>query len=184
MWPWEHAAAGYLLYTVYLRAKGNGTPEDTAAIALGLGTQFPDLIDKTLTWYLPILPSGRSLAHSLFTAVFVSALVIAYTRRHDRTPVGVAFAVGYLSHLFGDGLHPFLAGNWTFLSFLAWPLLPAPEYPGEHGILAHLLRFQFSSHRLALSVMTLFALVLWRQHGYPGLGLLRTWLGWAIPSIN
>lgn len=184
MWPWEHAAAGYLLYTVYLRARGNGTPEGTAAIALGLGTQFPDLIDKTLAWYLAILPSGRSLAHSLFTAIFVSALVLAYARRHDRTSVGAAFVGGYLAHLFGDGLHPFLAGNWAFLSFLGWPLLASPVYPGEHGILAHLLRFQLSSYRLALSAMTLIALVLWRQHGYPGLGVLRSWFGLATPSTN
>jgi len=128
MWPWAHAAVGYLLYATYAYRRGlplRGLPVVAAVIA----TQGPDLLDKPLAWTFAILPTGRSLGHSLFFAALLAAVGwYALARRFGRPNIAVGAAVGYLSHLPADGLGAILAGRWADLSYLAWPLLPLPEY--------------------------------------------------------
>lgn len=184
MWPWGHAAVGYLCYVLYLHGRGQGRPADLPVLAVGLGTQAPDLVDKTLAWYLPVLPAGRSLAHSLIAVVVVSAVVYALARRRNRSDVGGAFAIGYLTHPLVDGLQAFVAGEWQFLTYLAYPLLPAPHYPGEHGLLAHLLRLEASPWIVGELVLTAAALLVWRHHGYPGLPVVRGWLRRATAPLR
>ena len=97
MLPWGHAALGYLFYTAYARLRYRHPPVGLSVYALGLGTQFPDLIDKPLAWHFAVLPSGRSLAHSLFTlGVVVGVLWYAFDTPEWRR-LTAAFGVGWVS---------------------------------------------------------------------------------------
>ena len=64
MWPWGHVALGYLFYSLYVHWRHDRPPSAPAAIAVGVGTLLPDVIDKPLAWWAAVLPNGRSLAHS------------------------------------------------------------------------------------------------------------------------
>ncbi|WP_255196445.1 metal-dependent hydrolase [Halorarius litoreus] len=171
MWPWGHAALGYLLYTVYLRLRAQGTPTGWPVVALGFGTQVPDLVDKPLAWYLSVLPYGRTLAHSLFVAIPVVLLVGWVARRRKRPVVGVAFGLGYLSHLLGDSLHALLTQQWGDLFFLVWPLTTPPDAETV-GLIAHLRDIDGSPFFLFGLLLTVAMLVLWNHHGRPGLAEL------------
>jgi hypothetical protein len=185
MWPWEHAAIGYLVYSLSCRALGR-RPGQLATVAVLLGTQFPDLVDKPLGWGIGLLPSGQSLAHSLLVAVPVSAVVLVvaavWDRRHGptrpRTTVAAAFAVGYLSHLPGDVVYSALLGRGLNTDFLLWPLVPAGRaapvdtvnYIGE--LLAAFVSFLATpTGRLYLAGelgLLVLAVLVWRADGYPG----------------
>ena len=81
MWPWEHAAVGYLLLSLGSRASGRGPPSTPAVLALLFGTQLPDLVDKPLSWEFDLFPSGYAVGHSALVAVPVGLLVLALGRR-------------------------------------------------------------------------------------------------------
>ncbi len=132
MMPFGHAAVGYLLYVPYA-VRRRVDPHGGPLLALLFGTQFPDLVDKPLGWTFGVLPSGRSLAHSLLTVAVVLALVLYAARRRGRWHWGTAFGIGYLSHLAADSVLPALRGRPDRLTNLAWPLLPPPNYGTEHG---------------------------------------------------
>ena len=180
MWPWGHLAVGYLLYSFFVHASARRAPGGYATVALALGTQFPDLVDKPLAWTFGVLPNGRSLAHSLVIAVVLLALLVVLFRRLNRGTVATAFAVGYLTHLFGDALDPLLAGDFYSLGFLAWPLVAPIEYETEQSFVAHL---QELSPAALVSDEGLFALlmvVLWLYDGAPGLRVVAAipqWVG-------
>ena len=135
MWPWEHLAFGYVLYSLYCHLRYRRSPRAGAVIAVGLGTQLPDLIDKTLAWGFHVLPSGHSLAHSLLFALPLIAVVGVLAWRADASPVGVAFGVSYLSHLFGDVLYPLLSDGRAVVSFLIWPFGAVPTYDPERSFI-------------------------------------------------
>jgi membrane-bound metal-dependent hydrolase YbcI (DUF457 family) len=180
MWPWGHAAVGYLLYSLYSRRRLGHRPTSVATILLGLGTQFPDIVDKPLAWTLSILPTGRSLAHSLFTALLVVSVALWVTRRYDRSEYAVAFGVGYLSHLAADALYPVLNGEFVNLSYLVWPLLPLPVYDTDKSILAHFLAFEFEPFTLFEFGLVALALVVWWADERPGVRvLLRPLTQWS-----
>ena len=177
MWPWGHFVVGYVCYSLSVHVRRKRGPDGWGALAAAFGTQFPDLIDKPLAWSLHLLPSGRSLAHSLLTATIVLAAVYLYSRRRERSELSVAFAVGYLSHLVGDAIGPFLVGDYVYLSFLGWPLLPPPPYGDEGGFLSHFAAIEFTPWFLAqfgfgLAVVTL----VWVLDGAPGLAGARSLL--------
>jgi hypothetical protein len=181
MFPWTHLAAGYLVASLLWRLCGHRLG-GAAAVAAVVGTQFPDLVDKPLAWGLAVLPAGRSLAHSVFTAAAVSAVVLYAAARRDRFGPELAFAVGYASHLAGDTLPKLPAGDFDSLTFLLWPLLPLPEYEGAGPVVAALAEVSASpvAHLLA-SPGRLAALVLllavWSADGYPGAGGVIRYLG-------
>ena len=142
MLPWGHAALGYLLYTTYARLRYRRPPVGLAVYALGLGTQFPDLIDKPLAWHFAVLPSGRSLAHSLFTlGIVVGGLWFAFDAPRQRR-LTAAFGVGWVSHLVSDGIRAALGGFWGRLGYLVWPLISYPAEAGGRSILAFLLHLE------------------------------------------
>jgi hypothetical protein len=130
MWPWGHAAVGYLLYTLYLRAHADVHPTARPTFALLVGTQFPDLVDKPLAWDLALLPGGRAVAHSLLVLVPVCTAVIVLARRAGQGTVGTAFASGALSHTFVDALPSLLRGEFIYATYLFWPVLPYPPFEG------------------------------------------------------
>jgi hypothetical protein len=127
MFPWTHAAFGYLLL-LSLAVLVRWRLSRAELIAVLVGTQLPDLIDKPLAWWLSVLPSGRSLFHSLLVAVPLSLLVLAITWYLTHPEVGFAFGVGYASHLIGDSYSAIYHWRPDEFSFLLWPLLPAYPY--------------------------------------------------------
>jgi membrane-bound metal-dependent hydrolase YbcI (DUF457 family) len=171
MWPWGHLAVGYLCYSLWCRYKKRPVAA-FGAVAVAFGTQFPDLIDKPLAWTFAILPSGRSLTHSIFTATFLLALLWVGARRYDKRVPLEAFAIGYLSHLAMDV--PIMHWELSGMSFLLWPLLPSPEYETPMSFLAHFANFDLSPFVLLQFALTGLAFVVWLNDSAPGFDEVRT----------
>lgn len=180
MWPMGHLAVGYLLLAAERHRRVGATPGHAATLVVAAGTQLPDVVDKPLAWTVPLLPSGRSLAHSLLVAALVTALVWRYAARRGRPDLGAAFGVGYLSHLAADALGSVLAGEPGDLVFLGWPLLPPLTDEGPRSIVT---RFADLAATLAAGIvppllvleaaLVVAAVWLWARQGYPGLARPR-----------
>ncbi|MEA5387843.1 metal-dependent hydrolase [Haloarculaceae archaeon H-GB11] len=168
MFPWGHLATGYLASRG--RLSRTASPH-LSALVLTFATQLPDLVDKTFAWYVPVLPSGRSLAHSLLTATLFLGVVWVALARVDREAYATVFGIGYLSHLGGDALHPVVTADWASLTFLVWPLLPLPSYQGPTGA-SLILGIEPSPFVLFELGLTLFAVALWVLDDAPGLAIL------------
>ncbi|WP_324759614.1 metal-dependent hydrolase [Haloarcula sp. GH36] len=173
MWPWGHAAVGYIAYSLYVRRDGR-RPTAVAVVALAIGTQFPDLVDKPLGWTLGILPGGRTLAHSLLTFAVVGVAVLYVARHYRQRPLGVAFLIGYLSHTLSDGLYAAIDGEFADLTYLLWPVLPMPEYETEQSFLAHFQNLALDSTVTFEFGLVALAAILWILDGYPMLSAFRT----------
>ena len=182
MLPWGHAAVGYLLYTalVHYRDDVDGVPAGAPVLALAIGTQFADLVDKPLAWYLGILDSGRSLGHSLLTAVVLLAVVHWLATRYGRRELSVAFAVGHLSHLAADALYPLLRGEWAELGFLLWPVLSRPGVEVDRTITEVIVASTFSPTGFFELALFVAATALWLRHGAPGFAEFRRVVRWSI----
>lgn len=182
MWPWEHLAFGYVIYALGRRGWNGQPPSNRAAIALAVGTQFPDLVDKPLAWVFDVLSSGTSMGHSLLVALPVTAVVIVFADRRGARAVGTAFSVGYLSHIAGDGLFFLLTSGTVSVDYMLWPLVTSPA--GNDSLQAIVPRLWSSfvtflgtprgkvylSLELALLAL---ALGLWLWDGTPGIPRLR-----------
>jgi hypothetical protein len=177
MWPWGHLAFGYVLYSLVSRVVWRRPPEWPAVVALAFGTQLPDLIDKPLAWTFGLLPSGRSLAHSLVFGTLIVLVVLLLLRRLERFE-RAAFAVGYFSHLAGDALRPVLSGDLEHTRFLLWPLMSLPP-SGETktGIIQFLLDAELSGTVVVELGFAAVVVVWWILDGAPGLGALLRALG-------
>lgn len=138
-----------------------------------LGTQLPDLIDKPLAWTLPVLPSGRSLGHSLLLLVPLVLIVAVVVRNRD-TEWAIALAVGALSHTIVDVLPAMIRGEPVYTTSLVWPLLPPPPYD-EQGrtILGQFLSLEPAPMVVFGLVLALVALVVWWHQGRPGIDTIR-----------
>ena len=184
MLPWAHAAFGYLVYHFFTGRSGV-RPVGVPALALVFGTQFPDLVDKPLAWSFGVLPSGTTLAHSVFVATPACLLVWAIGRRHGHAGPALAFAVAYALHLPGDILYgPLTSGGLLSLDPLLWPLVAKAETGAPAGLLGETLSYvrQFGAFLsrpeaagyLFLEVCLLgSATALWFADGCPGVGTLR-----------
>lgn len=192
MWPWEHAAVAYICYSLILRFTTHRPPDPGPVVALLIGSQVPDLVDKPLAWWLHVLPSGRSLGHSLLFALPVVVLTGLAAWRYRRTDLGVAFAVGYLLHLPADVVYPVLLGESTAFGFLFYPLVPPADSIGPSviekltALSGDFLSFLETSRGLLYLggelVLFLVALVLWVSDGKPGLGALGRHLKRTVTS--
>jgi hypothetical protein len=172
MWPLGHAAVGYLCYSLLTRARVDRPPGEFVVLFLLFGTQFPDLVDKPLAWYLGVIPTGRTLAHSLLLLVPLSVGTYLLARQYRRPEYGVAFGFGALSHTLVDAA-PALWGA-TDPSFLLWPALPVEGYEsGAPSVTALFLESLGDPYFLSEFVFAALAFVLWRRDGYPGLGAIR-----------
>jgi len=149
MWPWGHAAVGFLLLSVLTLAAARRWPRRAETLVVLFATQLPDLIDKPLAWTLSVLPTGRSLAHSLLTAIVFLVLVSLLATRYDQRELTPAFGIGYVSHLLtdlpidtilrGDILHALWHG-----SFLLWPILPSRVHTTETSIIRYFMTIEFT----------------------------------------
>lgn len=176
MLPWGHAGVGYVGYHLWLRLRGRLPPSGVAVLALALGTQFPDLIDKPATWVFAVLPSGRTLTHSLLTLGLATAIVgILVIRTKGRNAhAWWAFLGGWLAHLVGDA-YTVLYDPETCVRFLLWPLLPHCVYENDTSALGWLAAFEFSPNQLVGLGVAVVGAVSWWSDGRPGLRTVRDW---------
>lgn len=179
MWPWEHVAVAYLAVSIASRALWGQPPSRAPAVVAVVAGLGPDLVDKPLAWWLAVLPSGRSLAHSLVIGAPVIAVVLLVGWQLRRRRVAVAFGVGYLTHLAGDVAYPLVVKGELRVGFLFWPLVPAPG-GGVDGALPHVSELfaaflgflatpQGALYLLADGLLLALALAVWLSDGLPGL---------------
>jgi membrane-bound metal-dependent hydrolase YbcI (DUF457 family) len=183
MWPWEHLAVGYIIYSLLGRLRWLQRPDAATTVAVSVGTQFPDLVDKPLAWILRALPAGQSLAHSLLVAVPVCVTVLLLFRRWGQSPAGLAFVVGYLSHLPADVVYRWLVRGDLEAAFLLWPLFRVePALPADpltyvqilFGVFVGFITTTRGLFYLAGELLLLLtALFLWARDGYPLVKRLR-----------
>jgi hypothetical protein len=180
MWPWGHFAVGFLCYRGWCAVRGTTPSHGRALVVLAVATQLPDLVDKPLAWELGFLVSGRSLGHSLLVGLPI--LLVLWHLLADRRHYWVAFTIGYLSHLAGDGIQPLLAGEYTFLTYLVWPLFGTPYGGVDVGIIEYLLTPELTASYLGQWGLFLLAIVVWAVDGFPGLELLRPSAWRSVPE--
>jgi hypothetical protein len=182
VWPWGHFGVAYILYILYSRRRFNRPPRPEPALAVIVGSQFADLIDKPLQW-IGVVPHARFIAHSLlFTAVLITGVYIA-AFAFDRVETATAFVIAHLSHLVTDIPPRALIGYPFGTETLFWPFLSYPTYGFNEQVyyppaVVEIIITPFTNSLVFFSIeMFLFglALTLWYGHGCPGLQLIRSW---------
>ncbi len=179
--PWEHAAIGYIGYSLLVRLLYRDTPTSREAAVVIFTSLLPDIIDKPLAWQFEIFASGHALAHSVFVAfpLSVAVLLVAYWRGFPR--VGVAFGTGYLLHLPADVIPQYFLTGELQTNRVLWPLQQGgPGY--DSGFSSELREnfiayFQWMSteflsgnpdpYLFVLLSLGAFGLVLWIADGMP-----------------
>lgn len=94
---------------------------------------IPGLLDRPLYW-LGIVPVGRTVGHSLLLAVPLVASAWIVSQRRERPVLGIALAVGSLSHIATDIPWHLLSGEYHELGFLLWPITHMPAYTGTTAL--------------------------------------------------
>lgn len=131
MFPPVHLAVGYLAYAAYARlVRGALPPRGWAVPVAAFAAVLPDLVDQPLSWWAG-MATTRTVAHSLLTAVPLVTVAYLLARGTGRRDLGVAFAVGYLSHPAADAVWPIVVGATAELGYLLWPITPMPDYRGQ-----------------------------------------------------
>lgn len=167
MLPPVHPGIAYLLYALYTRVVDDDPPTGLVTLALLLGAVLPDLVDLPL-YYLGGAPSTRTVGHSLFVGIGLSALVGIISRRSTiNNYVGVAFAVGYFSHLLADAVWPLVLRIPEELRYLGWPLTQQPVYDGIKPLVT-VGGTTVTTVWVELALL-MAAIVLWWRDGQPGL---------------
>jgi len=189
MWPWEHLAFAYVLFSLSSRIRWQRPPTARALLVLAVASALPDLVDKPLAWWVTVLPAGRSLGHSLLVAAPVVAVVLVAGALVDERPIAVAYVIGHLSHLAGDVVYPLIVKGELRVGFLAWPLAAAPAgeptqaLPHLQDLVGAFLAFLSTPRGAAYLAgevgLLVLALGLWLADGRPGASLF--WPGGADP---
>jgi hypothetical protein len=169
VFPLGHLAVGYLTFVVYrhYRSGDPTVPMAGVLLALAVGTQFPDLVDKPLSHW-GVLVSGRSLGHSVLLFLPLSGVVWWVAKRTRRREQGVAFLVGVVSHLVADSYRVALRGEWAKLTHLLYPVTTPIDYPSDQvSPLLRVLRYYATPEvtvEIAVIVLVLVLLTwqLWR----------------------
>lgn len=169
----------YLLYSLGSRAIGTTPQSGSVVFLLLIGALLPDLIDKPLSWQWHVVESGMGLAHSIFWAIPLCLLVIAGATHLGTPASGIAFGVGYLSHLIGDLLPRLLRDGELPLHRILWPVIEPVPSP-SHRSFVDGLQFYFGRYLLVLRsgeldlyvigqlVFVLAVIGLWIVDGMPG----------------
>lgn len=190
MWPWGHAAIGYIVYSLALRARGRRIT-GAEAIVIAVATQAPDLVDKPLAWAFDVFAAGYAVGHSAFVAVPVGVAVAALSRRRGRPRLGVAAVVGYWTHLAGDVLAAVVFSRPYTYERVLWPAVTLPashisaSFLGQVGYYwTHFLAYLATAESpvpLAVYVApSVLAVGLWLVDGRPGLGCVRQTVAWVV----
>ena len=174
MQPVVHLAVAYLCYAGYTRWRFDRAPLGGPAFVAVFAGALADLIDKPLGW-AGVVPVGRTIGHSLLFALPLIALVWLVARRRDRAVLGVAFAIGYLSHLASDVPWHVLSGDYDELGFLLWPVTQMPEYTGVKP-LVRVGGLEVTTLWLE-AVLLVSGVALWLHDGAPGAGVVRDRIG-------
>ena len=170
MQPIVHLVVGYLCYAAYSRWKTGDPPRDVPALVAIGSAVLADVIDKPL-YAMGVLPVGRAIGHSL---LFVGPLVIVVlylTRMIGRGELGIAFAIGYGSHLAADIPWHLLSGEYHELGFLFWPITTMPPYTGVKTIWMGA-GLEITTLWLE-AVIGLIGVIVWWFDGRPGIGILK-----------
>ncbi|WP_265110612.1 metal-dependent hydrolase [Halosolutus halophilus] len=168
MLPLGHLAVAYLCYSLATRLRALSPPTAVPVLLVLGGSLFPDLVDKPLAWSLGLLPSGRSLGHSLLFLVPLAIGLSLLARRYGRGEYGIAFAIGAITHSLLD-ITPLLWDPTASVPFLFWPLIAVPIPPVLAAAHPPLGLF----YRLSEVGFASLAVVRWRWDGSPGLEPLR-----------
>jgi hypothetical protein len=99
-----------------------------------LGAIAPDLLDGALGLFVFDGPSGRWIAHSILAVVVVAVAVLLVTRGERRLSL-FGLAVGWLTHLVGDGM-------WQAPLTFLWPMFgtkfsTTPREPYSWDLIVH-----------------------------------------------
>lgn len=173
MWPLGHAAVGYLVLSLTTRWHLDRVPSAPVVAAVLLGSQLPDLVDKPLSWYGEVLPTGRSLGHSLVVLIPLCLLAYLLVRRVGRPELAAAFSIGALSHAVVDAL-PSLWTPDSVPVFLFYPVTTIEPYETGPPSVVGMLVEQLTSPWFHLEfVLAGLALWLWLRDGRPGRSSLR-----------
>lgn len=169
-----HLAIAYLGWVAIERRGVIDHHHDSAVLVLALGALFPDLIDKPLAWYVGVLPTGRSLGHSLIVLIPLCVALGFVAKRHDRLPWAIAFTIGAISHVLVDAA-PVLWRDDASARFLMYPVLPVQPYPdADPPGFWMLLQNSLTEPYFALEFVLLgIAIIVWSREGYPGITTVR-----------
>lgn len=177
MWPWGHLAIGYVCYSLTERTLGD-RPDGAPTLVAIVGSQTPDLIDKPLSWSLDLLSSGYGPGHSLVVAIPGLLGVLAVTDRWGYLRYGLAFAVGYLSHVLADLGLAVLLDKQVTVGRVVWPFGPSHGYPVDRGLVGRFLEYfipfaeailtgEATGYLVVYLVLFTGVLVLWAADGFP-----------------
>lgn len=170
MHPVVHPFVGYLCYTGYTRLQREDHPQGDPSVVAVFAAILPDLIDHPL-WLVGLTPVGRTIGHSLFGGAVLVGVAGAVARRRGRQDLGIAFAIGYVSHIAADVPWHVISGDVHELGFLLWPVTDMPAYSGVKvvgtvgGVEVTTLWFEVMI--VAVGVTT------WWRDGRPGVDVIR-----------
>ncbi len=170
MHPIVHPVVGYLCYAAYTRGRHGERPGGEPTVVAVFAAVLPDLVDQPLR-LVGVMPVGRTIAHSLLVAIPVVVAVGAIARRRGRPELGVAFAIGYLSHIAADVPWHVLAGDVDELGFLLFPITRMPQYTGTKT-LATAGGVEITTLWIE-AVLFVVGVRVWWNDGRPGLELFR-----------
>ena len=170
MQPIVHLAIAYVSFAVYERWNGNDVPRDGPTLIAIIGAALPDLIDKPIA-FVGLVPVGRTVGHSLLFALPLIGIVWVLSAKRNRRILGIAFAIGYLSHLATDVPWHVLSGDYEELGYLLWPVTDMPPYTGVKP-LTTVGGFEITTLWLE-AVIFVGGVALWWYDGRPGLVPIR-----------
>lgn len=175
MWPLGHAAIGYLCYRFATRVRFGGPPSYGPVLALAVGTQFPDLVDKPPAWFLDAVHSSSGPGHSVVVLGALTVGLACCLRPYERSEYAVAFGVGAVAHALVDAVevlwNPYVSAGPLF-----WPLATVSRSPVVDSLFEPLAELYLVSE----FVLAGLALGCWYRDGYPGLAPLRVALERAL----
>lgn len=177
MFPWEHAVVGYIAYSLICHLVFRDSPSARESLLVLFGSLLPDLVDKPLAWQFGVFEGGYAIGHSIFFAVPISILVGLLAHRYGARRAGLAFVLGYLLHLPGDLISPYVERGDLEVEKLLWPIEQAGgTYSGGliGGFLENFLPYLSELLSLELSIYSFLhlglmgcAFLLWIYDGMP-----------------
>lgn len=175
MWPWEHVAIAYVIFSLAYKGIGSKPPQGTAVWVLVMAALLPDAIDKPLAWQWNIFETGYGLGHSIFFAIPLTVLILGICWRANRPAHGIAFAIGYLSHLVLDVVPLYLRSGRLELHRILWPIAEAPQPHANESFLDGLQTYLsmavsgIGTSEAVIILVAFFGMVgLWILDGMPG----------------